>query len=93
MRNHFIQHITDSQSGRRRDRNRIPDPKIIELIHVRHKFIKIIHLVDNKHNWFFRTSEHICHFGIRILKSLSDIGNEHNDICRINGDLRLLSHL
>ena len=38
-------------------------------------------------------AQHICHLCIRIYKSLLHIGNKHDHIRGINGDLRLLSHL
>ena len=67
--------------------------KIVELIHIRHELLKAVHFVDHKHDRLAGTSEHICHLGIRILQSLSDIREENNHVRRRNGNLRLLSHL
>ena len=90
---HFIQHISKSQHGCRRDRKRIADAEIVELIHIRHELLKAVHFVDHKHDRLAGASEHICHLGIRILQSLSDIREENNHVRRRNGNLRLLSHL
>ena len=88
-----IQHIAESQAGRRGDRNRISDAQIIKFIHIRHKFVKVIHFVHSQDHRFSRTAEHVCHFRIRILQALTNVSDENDDIRRIDRDLRLLPHL
>ena len=72
---------------------RITDSKIIEFVDIRHIFIIIVYLINDKHHRLLRTAQHVCHLGIRIHKSLMHIHHEDDDICGINGDLCLLPHL
>ena len=88
-----VKHIAKSQSGCCRDRNRIPDTKIIKLIYICHIFVKIIHFIYNKDNRLSGSSEHVRDFRIRIHKSLLHISYKNNNIRRINRNLSLLSHL
>ena len=67
--------------------------QIIEFIHICHEFLKIIHFIDRQNNRFPGTAQHICHLGIRVHHSLSDVHQEDDNICRIDGDLRLFPHL
>ena len=93
MSGHFIQHIANSQSRCRRNRNRIPDSQIIKFIDIRHKFLKIIYFIYYQNDWFLGSSKHIRNFGIGIHQSLTDVCNKYNDICCIDGNLCLLPHL
>ena len=72
---------------------RITDSKIIEFIDIRHIFIIIVYLINDKHHRLLCTAQHICYLGVRIHKSLMHIHHKDDDICGINGDLRLLPHL
>ena len=90
---HHIQHISDTQTGSCRDRHRIPDSQIIELVYIRHKLFKIIHLIDHQHHRFSGTPQHVRHLGVRILQPLAHICNENDHIRRVDGDLSLLPHL
>ena len=90
---HFIQHITQPHTVCRRNRNRFTDTKVIELINIHHKFLDTIYLIHNKDNRFAAASEHICHLRIGIHQSLMNVCDKDDNICRINGNLCLLSHL
>lgn len=72
---------------------RLSDAEVIEFINIHHLTVKVIYLVDNEYNRLAASSQHVCHFCIRIYKSLTDVCDEDDDICGINGDLRLVSHL
>ena len=72
---------------------RISNSKIIEFVNIRHIFVIIVNLIHDKHHRLLCTAKHVCHLGIRIHKSLMHIHHENDDICGINGNLCLLSHL
>ena len=61
--------------------------------HPSSEFVEVVYFVDHQNNRLAASSEHICYFGIGIYKALTDISDKDNDICGINGDLRLVSHL
>ena len=52
-------------------------------------FLKLSTLFTHEKHRFTGAAEHICHFGIRIHKSLTYIRDKNDDIRRINGDLCL----
>ena len=89
----LVQHITDAHAVCSRNRNRFSNPEVIKLVYVHHIFLHAVHFVYYKDNRFSASSEHVCHFGIGIYKPLVHVRDKHDHICRINGNLRLLSHL
>ena len=72
---------------------RLPDAKVIKFIYIHHLTVKVIYLVDNEYNRLAASSQHVCHFCIRIYKSLTDVCDKDDHICGVNGNLRLVSHL
>ena len=90
---HFVKHIPHTQLAGCGDRNRITDTKVIELVYIRHEFCKAVYFIHHQKYRFATSSQHISHFGIGIYQSLTHIGDENNNICGINRDLRLISHL
>ena len=55
--------------------------------------LKAVHLIDRKDHRLPAPSQHICHLGIRIHQPLAHIHQENDHIRRVDGNLRLLSHL
>ena len=51
-----------------------------------------VHLVDGQHNGLFRAQEHIGHFLIGGGDAGANLGDEHDDVGRVDGELRLLAH-
>ena len=90
---HFVKHITHTQLAGCGDRNRITDAKIIEFVYIRHEFCKAVYFIHHQKYRFATSSQHISHFGIGIYQSLAHIGDKNNNICGINRDLCLISHL
>ena len=90
---HLIEHIADAELSGCGNGVRLSDAEVIEFINIHHLTVKVIYLVDNEYNRLAASSQHVCHFCIRIYKSLTDVCDEDDDICGINGDLRLVSHL
>ena len=89
---HLIQHISKTLSVGCGNWDRFSDSKIIKFIYIHHVLLMAVHFVDYKAYRLATAAEHICHLGVRIHKSLADICNKNDHICRINGDLCLLSH-
>ena len=93
MFDHFIEHISQSHTVCCRNRHRLTDTKIVELINIHHKFLNTVYLIYNKNNRFSAAAEHICNFCIGINQSLMNICNKDDNIRCFNGNLRLFSHL
>ena len=72
---------------------RLPDAKVIKFIYIHHLTVKVVYLIHDEDNRLAASSEHISYFCIGIYKALTDVSDEDDDICGINGDLRLVSHL
>ena len=72
---------------------RLSDAEVIEFINIHHLTVEVVDFVDHQHNRLAASSEHISYFCIGIYKALTDVSDEDDDICGINGDLRLVSHL
>ena len=51
-----------------------------------------VHLVDGQHNGLFRAQEHIGHLLIGGGHAGANLGDEHDDVGRVDGKLRLLAH-
>ena len=88
-----IQQIAQSQTGGCRDRYRITDTEVVELIDVIAKFRRIVYFIDRQNNRFSRFTQHIRHLGIRIGHALTHIYDKQDHIRRRDRDLRLLTHL
>ncbi len=93
MGRHRVQKLSQAQARGRRDRNRIPDPKIIKLIDVVAEFLKAVHLIHGQDHRLFRFAQHVRHLGIRVRHALAHIHNKHDHVCGGNRNLRLFPHL
>ncbi len=89
----LIKKFSKAQSGSCRNRDRIPDSQIIELIYIIPKLLEAVHLVDSKDDGLFGFPKHVSDLRIRVHKSLTDIHDKDDNICGGNGNLRLLPHL
>lgn len=63
------------------------------IVYIRHEFCKAVYFIHHQKYRFATSSQHISHFGIGIYQSLAHIGDKNNNICGINRDLCLISHL
>ena len=89
---HLIQHVSKTLSVSCGDRDRFSDSKIVKLIYVHHIFLVAVYLVNYKTYRLAAAAEHVCYLSIRIHKTLAYICDKNDHVCRINGDLCLLSH-
>ena len=90
---HLIEHIADAELSGCGNGVRLSDAEVIEFINIHHLTVEVVDFVDHQHNRLAASSEHISYFCIGIYKALTDVSDEDDDICGINGDLRLVSHL
>ena len=72
---------------------RLSDAKVIEFINIHHLTVEVVDFVDHQHNRLAASSQHISYFCIGIYKTLAHVGNKDDNVCRVDGDLRLISHL
>ncbi len=93
MADNLVKHLPDSEPRSRRNRNRIPDSKIVKLIDIGHVFFKTVNFINHKCNWFSGTTKHVSNLGISILQPLSYICQKYNHICSRDCNLCLLPHL
>ena len=93
MRDHLIQHLSQSHAVGGGNGMWISDSQVIKFIHIRHVLIKAVHLVHYKDDRLVRTAQHVSHLGIRIHQPLLHVHHEQDHIRRIDGDLGLLPHL
>ena len=93
MLDHLVQKITDTQSSGRRDRHRIAHAQIVKFIGIHQEFFKIIHFVYCQDHRLGTAAQHVRYLCIRILQSLTYIHHKNDHVRRINGYLRLFSHL
>ena len=89
----MVEHIADTKLVARGDRIRITDTEVIKLIDVCHALLKIVYLINNKHDRLVGTPQHVRHLRICIDQSLLAVYHKHNNVCRIDRDLRLIPHL
>ena len=59
MLNHLIKHISKSKHGGCRYRERFPDSQIVELIDVRHIFLKAVYFIYHEYHRLVGTAKHI----------------------------------
>ena len=74
------------------DGDRIAEAEGVKLIDAGVDRAGGVHLVDGQHNGLFRAQEHIGHFLIGGGHAGADLGDEHDDVGRVNGELCLLAH-
>ena len=74
------------------DGDRIAETERVKLINAGVDRAGGVHLVDGQHNGLFRAQEHIGHLLIGGSDAGADLGDEHDDVGRVNGELRLLAH-
>ena len=72
---------------------RLADAEVIKFIDIHHLTVEVVYFVDNKDNRLAASSQHIGYFCIGIYKTLAHVGNKDDNVCRVDGDLRLISHL
>ena len=74
------------------DGDRIAEAEGVKLIDAGIDRAGGVHLVDGQHNGLFRAQEHIGHLLIGGGHAGADLGDEHDDVGRVDGKLRLLAH-
>ena len=74
------------------DGDRVAEAERVKLIDAGIDRAGGIHFVDGQHDGLFRAQEHIGHFLIGGGDAGADLGDEHDDVGRVNGELCLLAH-
>ena len=90
---HLIEHVADAELVHRRYTERITEPQIIELVNIVTELLEAVDLIHTENDRLSGLPEHIRHLVVRIDETGTNIHDENDDICRIDRQLCLCTHL
>ena len=88
----LVQQIASTVTVDGGHRHRIAETEVIELVEVGVNMTRGVHLVHRQHDGFTGALEHTCHLLIGGGHTRLNIGDKHDHIGVVDGDLRLLTH-
>ena len=74
------------------ERDGVAETEGIELIERRVDLRRVIHLVHDEHHGLMGAQEHACDLLVRGGDAGADLRHEDDDVCGVDGDVRLLAH-
>ena len=90
---HTVQQITGPVAVNGGNLDRVPQTKVIKLIEIRRRLAHRVALVDAENDRTAALEQHRRNVGVRRHQAGADVRHQYNHIGRIDGQLRLRTHL